>query len=120
VGYSQGARILHMALAKVDKAVLERVVAIAVYGDPGQKGTGTAERPTPAFPEGFAGKVVWNCAAGDPACDVDSKGDFTAHLTYANKGAIWEGQSARFIAAAFKGEALPEVVNKPVAAPKGS
>jgi hypothetical protein len=55
-----------MALPKLDKAVSDKIVAIAVYGDPGQKGTGTAERPTPPFPEEFAKKTVWNCALGDP------------------------------------------------------
>jgi cutinase len=113
VGYSQGGRVMHLALPKVDKALLSRIVAIAVFGDPGQKGTGTAERPTPAFPDELKSKVVWNCAKGDPACDKDAKGDFSAHLTYSNPETLFIGQSAKFIVAGFKGETLPATQNNP-------
>lgn len=38
VGYSQGADVMHNAAAKLGKDLYERVVALVMYGDPGNRG----------------------------------------------------------------------------------
>jgi cutinase len=65
-GFSQGARVFHLALPKLDKSLYSKIVAIAVFGDPGQRGLGTRERPNPPFSDDFKGRIVYNCAIGDP------------------------------------------------------
>jgi dienelactone hydrolase len=114
VGYSQGARVIHLAAPKIDKALYPKIVAIVTFGDPGQKNpNGTPERPAVDLPAEMKAKLKMNCAKGDPACDKDSKNDFGPHLTYNNKGTAWQADSAAFIAAAFQGQTLPKVNNDP-------
>jgi cutinase len=114
VGYSQGARVVRQTLAKLPSTLYPRIIAIATYGDPGERSTDQASRPAPALPEELAGKWKGNCVKGDPACDKAAGSDFGPHLMYNKEGAKFHGDSAAFVVAGFKGEKLPVVKNEPV------
>jgi cutinase len=67
VGYSQGARILRMAMKEMETRspeLLSKVVAIATYGDPGARDE-SAPRAAPALPEVLRPRTVINCVSGD-------------------------------------------------------
>jgi hypothetical protein len=117
VGYSQGASVVRRGTLKLDKALLAKIVAIANFGDLGQRDPSTATNARPAppqFPTELLPKVKLNCAKGDPACDNAAGSDFGPHLTYNKAGTAFQADSAKFIVAGFKGEALPKVNNNPV------
>jgi hypothetical protein len=115
VGYSQGARVVRLGIAKIDKALYPKIVAITTFGDPGQRAPGNSgARPAPEFPPELLLKLKMNCAKGDPACDKGAGTDFAPHLTYNKAGTAFQADSAKFIVAGFKGEPLPKVNNDPV------
>jgi len=106
VGYSQGAGVMHGAAAKFDPAVIPKVVAAVMFGDPGFKGSPTI----PSFPAPIQARLKQNCVPGDPACDP-SGGDFSNHLQYSK--ALYQKSSTDFIVAAFKGLPLPAAYKTP-------
>jgi len=135
VGYSQGAAVMHSALAtqgkpssggpaerpKLNSDVVPKVLALVMFGDPGFSGTGgmAGLMTAPAFPEVLNSKVRQNCNKQDMVCDP-SGGNFAAHLEY-NKDP-WQKDSVDFIVAAFTGKALPKAPRTPEDAgmkPKG-
>jgi cutinase len=59
VGYSQGAGVMHSAAAKFDPAVIPKIVAAVMFGDPGFKRAS-------AFPVPIQSKLKENCNPGDP------------------------------------------------------
>jgi hypothetical protein len=83
VGYSQGADVQHDATQKIPKQLFSRIVAVVMFGDPGNKGP-TAMSPlgglVPMFPVELEQKTKQNCASGDPVCSSGS--NILAHLTY--------------------------------------
>jgi cutinase len=81
VGYSQGAGVMHSvfgptggpipgiagARAKLNEAVLPKIVALAMFGDPGFRAGGMGKMGRiSAFPAVLQAKLIENCAAGDP------------------------------------------------------
>jgi cutinase len=62
VGYSQGAAVMHSAAAKFEPAVLSKVVAAVMFGDPGFKRATSAT----GFPSSIQTKLMENCNPGDP------------------------------------------------------
>jgi cutinase len=84
VGYSQGADVQHDATQKIPKGLWPRIVAVVMFGDPGNQGP-TAKSPmgglVPVFPEVLAARTKQNCASGDPVCNK-AGGNILAHLTY--------------------------------------
>jgi len=118
VGYSQGARILRMAMKEIgtkSPQLLSKVVAIATYGDPGARGE-SAPRAAPALPEVLRPRTVINCVVGDAACDANASTVKTTgangHLKY-NKTDKFHKQSADFIVAGFTGKPFPSVMVGP-------
>jgi hypothetical protein len=62
---------MHSAAAKLDPALFERVVALVLYGDPGNRGPNVKSPlggTVPPFPEVLANRVQENCAKQDPVC----------------------------------------------------
>jgi len=84
VGYSQGADVMHYAAANLRSQLYDRIVAVVMFGDPGNRGP-KAISPfggvTPAFPRDLAYKLRENCALGDPVCTNDGV-LIPAHLSY--------------------------------------
>jgi cutinase len=59
VGYSQGASVMRNAAPKIPKSLYPKVIALAMFGDPGLK-------RGQKFPEELQPKLFENCAPGDP------------------------------------------------------
>jgi Cutinase len=84
VGYSQGADVMHGAGQKIPAALLPRIVAVVMFGDPGNRGPNVPSPLggiTPVFPTALADKLKENCAKGDPVC-TNSGVDIDQHLEY--------------------------------------
>lgn len=62
VGYSQGAGVMHAAADKIPKDLFPKIKALVMFGDP-------SERLGRDFPSELQGKVLQNCADGDPVSD---------------------------------------------------
>jgi cutinase len=125
VGYSQGAGVMHAAAVKFDSAVISKIAAAVMFGDPGFKSGGAGKGfVTPGFPAALQAKLKENCNPGDPVshftrsfvaallilskvCDPKG-GEFSGHLAYSK--ALYQTPSAEFIVAAFKGLPLPKAV----------
>jgi cutinase len=103
VGYSQGAGVMHAAAAKFDAAVISKVVAAVMFGDPGFRSAVGGN----AFPAPIQARLKENCNPGDPVCDPKG-GEFSGHLAYSK--ALYQKGSADFIVAAFKGQPLPKAI----------
>jgi hypothetical protein len=102
VGYSQGAMIMHLASSKIPPAIQNKVLAIVMFGDP-------YLRLSPAFPGNLKTKpLLENCNVRDPVCTSGSC--FDPHLEYWKPE--WQGDSAKFIVDAFKGEVVASRTNK--------
>jgi cutinase len=101
VGYSQGADVMHDAAAKLDPSVFPRIVAVVMFGDPGNKGPGALSPlggKVAVFPADLQAKLKENCATGDPVCS--SGLDISAHLTYVSGD--YMSQSASYILKQFQ------------------
>jgi cutinase len=85
VGYSQGGRIVHGALAptrapvpgledprpQIDESVFPKILAIVLFGDAGFKitsspGDSKDSKNSPEIPSSLRSKVRQNCNPGDP------------------------------------------------------
>ncbi|KAF2436099.1 alpha/beta-hydrolase [Tothia fuscella] len=115
VGYSQGAGVMRRATPSIPPGMQQsKILAMAMFGDPGLKRNSQ-------FPATLQAKLLENCAVGDPVCTQGS--DFNPHLTYNSRGTTYMQDSAKFIAAAFKGTPMPAspIAPKPgQAAPTGT
>jgi len=122
VGYSQGAGVMHGAMASsgkpipglssprpiLDQSVISKIVAVVMFGDPAFKGgPGPGGTTVPEFPTALQKVLMENCAPGDPVCDPKGTG-FQYHLKY--NGTPYQPNSVAFIEAGFKGLPLPKAV----------
>jgi len=114
VGYSQGAGVMRAAAPKIPSSLYPKILALVMFGDPALKRGGR-------LPEPLQSRLFENCAAGDPVCSPGN--DFGPHMTYSRRGTDFQADSAKFIAAAFKGTPLPAKTSVPEASggasPKG-
>jgi cutinase len=84
VGYSQGADVMHDTASKLDASLYSKIIAVVMFGDPGNKGPEAVSPQggkVPVFPKDLQEKLKQNCAAGDPVC-TNSGTEISAHLTY--------------------------------------
>ncbi|KAF2420536.1 alpha/beta-hydrolase [Tothia fuscella] len=106
VGYSQGGDVMHNALAspKLDQAIFEKIVALVMFGDPGNKGPAAKSPlncdPEPPFPSALLPKLKENCEAGDPVCTNDGA-KIEAHLVYSDPAKNYMTDSAVYIKKQF-------------------
>ncbi|KAF2672568.1 alpha/beta-hydrolase [Microthyrium microscopicum] len=109
VGYSQGARTTRnaTAMSDFDPKWYAKIVALVMYGDPGQK------NPAMPFPKGLQEKLLERCGTKDPACDAKNPGEFSNHLVYNGKGTKWQDEAADFVVAGFEGKPLPKYDSEP-------
>lgn len=91
------------------------VVAIALFGDPGNRGPNV---PSPLggitfpIPAGYANKVKEICAYNDPVCSFSGT-DINAHLSYDSSGTNFIEDTANFIVNEYQthGNSGPEVAS---------
>jgi len=86
IGYSQGADVMHGASVKLPTSLFASIVALVMFGDPGNRGANVRSPlggTVPAFPAELSKKVKQNCEKGDPVCTNSGKqiGD---HLVYSD------------------------------------
>jgi hypothetical protein len=90
---------MHYAAAGIPSKLYNRIVAVVMFGDPGNRGP-NAISPfgdvTPAFPPRLADKLRENCAIGDPVCTNDGI-LIPSHLTYGIPGTPFIPSSALYI-----------------------
>lgn len=101
VGYSQGADVMHTAAPKIPASLYPRIVAVVMFGDPGNKGPNTKSPSggtVPVFPTILGNRLMENCASGDPVCSAGS--NILAHLTYGS--GKYMSESAKYIQKQFK------------------
>jgi len=96
VGYSQGARVMRAATAKLSRPFYTEIVALVMFGDRGMRDMNITQ-----FPSELQGKLLENCAPRDPGCSGVGT-DSAPHLTYNNPGTTYQADSAKFIISAFK------------------
>lgn len=104
VGYSQGGMITTQVTPKLSKDVLEKVLAVVLYG--AQDGSNMGALKT---------KTLANCAPGDFACGDRSSGP--GHVSYNDVGTIWHDRAAKYIASAFEGKPMGQKLAKSPTAP---
>jgi hypothetical protein len=99
VGYSQGADVMHGAGEKIPAALLPRIVAVVMFGDPGNRGPNVPSPLggiTPVFPKALEDKLKENCEKGDPVC-TNSGVDTEQHLAYLEPTKDYMSSSAAYI-----------------------
>jgi cutinase len=84
VGYSQGAGVVHGAFAstkrpypggpavrpKLDAGVMDKILALVMFGDPAYSGSTGPSNVAPTFPDPLYAKLRENCAPGDPVYPI--------------------------------------------------
>ncbi|KAF2399443.1 cutinase-domain-containing protein [Trichodelitschia bisporula] len=104
VGYSQGGDLMHTAAVKLDPAVKPKIVALVMFGDPGNKGPNALSPlncdKVPVFPADLAAKLKENCEKGDPVCTNDGT-DSASHLVYSDPAKGYIAASAAYIQKQF-------------------
>lgn len=111
IGYSQGADVMHSAGTRLPADVFPRIIALVMYGDPGNRGP-NVQSPmggtVAPFPDPLAQRLRQNCAKGDPVC-TNSGMDPGEHLIYSDPKFGYMADSAAYIKKQFeqKGKAGP-------------
>jgi cutinase len=100
VGYSLGAAVIHAAGAKMPEALIPRILAVVLYGDPMMVSSGGIGK----LPVDLEKRLLENCSKGDNTCDRTER-CFSNHLDYVQKP--WIDRGVKFIEAAFKGTPMP-------------
>jgi hypothetical protein len=104
IGYSQGADVMHGASVQLPASVFPSIVALVMFGDPGNRGL-NARSPlggiVPAFPADLGKKLKENCEKGDPVC-TNSGSVIGDHLTYSEDKLGYIKGSAEYIIQQFK------------------
>jgi cutinase len=62
VGYSQGASVMHEAAKSIPVSTYPKIKSLVMFGDPNLRLGLLGDR----FPVALRGKVLQNCAVGDP------------------------------------------------------
>ncbi|MGQ9410741.1 cutinase family protein [Mycolicibacterium gilvum] len=112
-GYSQGAAAVDLITADpgatfgfarpMPPAVADRVVAVAVFGNPSAK----IGRPLTAISPLYGAKTIDLCNGADPVCSVGD--DRPAHSQYVQAG--FARQAADFVAGRIPGRAGSDMIN---------
>jgi len=87
IGYSQGADVMHGASVKLPTSIFPSIVALVMFGDPGNRGANVRSPlggMVPAFPAELAKKLKENCERGDPVCTNSGK-EIGDHLVYSDE-----------------------------------
>jgi len=103
-GYSQGADLMHSAGAQIPPALYPRIIAIVLFGDPGNRGpnvTSPLGGIIPPFPDELAQKVKENCEKGDPVCTNSGK-VVADHLAYTDDDKGYMPANAAYIKKQFE------------------
>lgn len=84
--YSQGADVMHFASPSIDTALYPKIVALVMFGDPGNRGPNIVSvlpegGITPTFPDALAQKLKENCAVGDPVSVIPYSSKLLTSLT---------------------------------------
>ena len=96
---------MHRAAVKMDKAVLNRIIATVTFGDGGQQATKanpiykSPVGPIPVWPEELDNRIKFNCAKGDLTCTPGGTST-AAHMTYGTGSYI--SDSAKFVQEQWK------------------
>jgi hypothetical protein len=111
VGYSQGADVMHGAGVKIPAPLLPRIVAVVLFGDPGNRGPNKPSPLggiTPVLPKALEDRLKENCEKQDPVC-TNSGVETEAHLVYLEETKDYMTSSAAYIKKQFetKGKAGP-------------
>lgn len=66
---------MHFASPSIDQAWYPKIIALVLFGDPGNRGDHTVSAlpvggTTPTFPDALARKLKQNCAVGDPVSTI--------------------------------------------------
>lgn len=106
VGYSQGADVIHKAGVLIPEALWEKVIAIAQFGDPANRGIGALDPLggviSGTFPGPLANRVKENCAYNDLVC-TNNGTSLMAHESYIMFGnTSYVANSVQFIVNQFK------------------
>jgi cutinase len=112
VGYSQGADVMHLASRKIPAALYPRIVALVMFGDPGNRGPNSRSPLggiVSTFPEELQNKLKENCEKGDPVC-TNSGTTTDDHLVYHMAEKNYMTSSASYIKKQLdtKGKAGPD------------
>ncbi|MCV7096112.1 cutinase family protein [Mycobacterium kubicae] len=95
-GYSQGATVIDLATSAVPPQTVDRVAAVALFGEP-SSGFSSAlygGQPLPTINPAYSSKVISLCAPEDPICT--GGGNIMAHVSYIQSGMT--AQAATFAA----------------------
>jgi hypothetical protein len=104
IGYSQGGDVMHVAAKGLNPSLFPSIVAITLFGDPGNRGP-NVKSPlggmVSEFPLGLDNKIRQNCEKGDRVC-TNSGTIVGSHLEYSSPGKDYIKLSAQYIADQFK------------------
>lgn len=95
---------MHFAAQSIPEALFPRIVALALYGDPGNRGPGQIDPlggTTPVLPSALAAKLIELCAFNDPVCNNNGT-VVDAHLSYSNPNTTYISDGANYIAKEFQ------------------
>ena len=90
---------MHGAGEKIPAALLPRIVAVVMFGDPGNRGPNVPSPLggiTPLFPKALEDRLKENCEKGDPVC-TNSGEDVDQHLAYLEPTKDYMSSSAAYI-----------------------
>jgi len=106
IGYSQGADVMHGASAQLSESLYPSIVAIVLFGDPGNRGSNVKSPlggTVPPLPPLLASKLKENCEKGDPVC-TNSGTVVGDHLVYSAPEKGYIKSSAEYILQQFKSD----------------
>jgi hypothetical protein len=102
-GVSQGADVIHFAVAETAPEIYPSIVAIVLFGDPGHRGQ-DAINPlgdkSPAIPAELENRLKQSCAHDDPVCSNNGT-IVSQHGTYITDG-TYIADSAEYIKSQFE------------------
>jgi len=104
IGYSQGGDVMHGAAVQLPASIFPSIVALVLFGDPGNRGANVRSPlggMVPAFPAELEKKVKQNCEKGDPVC-TNSGMQVGNHLVYSDPTKGYIKASAEYILEQFK------------------
>lgn len=114
---------MHVAAPNISTSLYPQIIALVMFGDPGNAGqnlTSIFGSAAPPFPATLANRLMENCAFGDPVCSDGTNAD--AHLSYDNSNTTYINASAAYIQEQLQtdGNAGPEPSPNNGTSPGGS